>query len=282
MPNIAFKPRPNVDPYAGKAGEILGELFATISQIHTLRQQRNQSNAILDIMKSDMTDEEKRLGIINVARNGGDVMRNMIARSYLAESLTSSREKELEQARLENVQARTKYYKAQAEQKESGIDINKLNTELSMLDKLYENSEPGSKEETGYKSRIDEIGQILRSQQVKPSAPAGQPALSPVNAGVDAVTMAAPVTGRPPQQTKVDAAIAKEIDKTGPPTAPGFINQNWFRGMGPQPGEFAQPGAATQAEPATQEDFEQMVSQMAKTDRAAAKAYYDTWVKKWQ
>ena len=61
-----------------------------------------------------------------------------------------------------------------------------------------------------------------------------------------------------PQQTKADAAIAEIV---APET---------------------QLAPSTQAEPQSQEQFEQTVSQMAKTDRAAAKAYYDTWVKKWQ
>jgi hypothetical protein len=35
-------------------------------------------------------------------------------------------------------------------------------------------------------------------------------------------------------------------------------------------------------EPATQQEFEQTVREMAKTDRQKAKAYYDRWVSKWQ
>jgi hypothetical protein len=35
-------------------------------------------------------------------------------------------------------------------------------------------------------------------------------------------------------------------------------------------------------EPATQQEFEQTVREMAKTDRQKAKAYYDKWVSKWQ
>ena len=38
----------------------------------------------------------------------------------------------------------------------------------------------------------------------------------------------------------------------------------------------------TPAEPSSKEQFEQVVSQMAKTDRAAAKAYYKKWMNKWQ
>jgi len=118
MPNIAFKPRPMVDPYAGKAGELLGELFQTIGQIHQLRQQRNQTNAILDIMKDPtLNDEQRQMGILNVARNGGDVLRNMIARQYMADALMPEYEKNLREQKLESERARTEYWKAGREGK---------------------------------------------------------------------------------------------------------------------------------------------------------------------
>jgi len=126
--------------------------------------------------------------------------------------------------------------------------------------------------------------------------PTVEPVPTPFKADIDAVTMAAPVTGQPPQdsipQNKNDAAIGRELAGTRPEGEtdaaaaamegpPGSVNPTWFKGAGQQPGEFVKDIPA-QAEPQSQEQFEQTVSQMVKTDRAAAKAYYDTWVKKWQ
>jgi len=155
MPNVIFKPRPMADPYAGKAGELIGELFDTIGQIHVLRQQRNQSNAILDIIKSPMfvNDEQRRIAILNVARNGGDVLRNMIARQYVADALVPEHERKLRELRLETEKARASNYRRLS----GSGNLLELQRLWNFYDEIYQNAETEEEAEQALQKR-NEIG----------------------------------------------------------------------------------------------------------------------------
>ena len=226
MPNIAFAPRPMVDPYGGKTGEIVGELFSTIGQIHLLRQQRNQSNAILDIMKSDWSPEEKQAGILRVAQNGGDVFRNMMARQGLADALVPESERRLQQARLESTQALTKWRSEGGARgaKSAGIEGMTI-TELQAFrikeekaKREYESitNQPANKlkKDPARLAEYDRQIQLVNkriSELTGGGKPTRGPAGVPFKADVDAVTGAAPVTGQSPQVS------AAPVETVGPP-----------------------------------------------------------------
>jgi len=205
MPNIVFAPRPMVDPYAGKVGEILRDLFQTIGQIKELRTQRNQTNAVLDVMKTPlisdeqkamgmqgMTEEDKRVKILNIAQYGGGVMGNMLARQSLAGMLMSPEDKALKEARRKLIESQAAYYKGGGA---SGkVDPMKqfrdLKTKRDYLATQYENEIEDEDRRAKLKSQVENLDKQMDALMPK-SAPAA------VN--VDAVTMAAPVTGLPPQ-----------------------------------------------------------------------------------
>ena len=238
MPNIAFAPRPMVDPYAGKAGEILGNLFETIGQIHTLRQQRNQTNAILDIMKSGLPDEQKRSAIINVARNGGDVMRNMIARQGLSESLIPESERQSRQASLEYRQAATERMKQGGGAAKSALERqweSKKKRRDDFQERYEKESDPAKEAE--WLRKIQKLNEEMDAIYNPKPGPTAEPAPAPFKADVDAVTMAAPVTGQSQQTTPATmpspglSAIAEQwlTPEGGMP-----VNQQFAPGQPPQ------------------------------------------------
>ena len=80
------------------------------------------------------------------------------------------------------------------------------------------------------------------------------------------------VTQQPTKtQAEADAAIAKELTPAAPPKAVGAAGPPIPPGFGNKESEF---------EPPSQEAFEQMVQRIAKTDRDAAKSYYNRWASK--
>lgn len=157
-------------------------------------------------------------------------------------------------------------------------------------------------------SRIDSQMDAITNQMVPQAQPTREPVPEPFQADVDAVTGDFPVTGKAPQQTKPIATDPAAAAMEGP--GDQLDIRQAFSVPGLKPSEFAQAespqmptrqqakadaaiakeltpatppiAGGVQAEPPTQEYFEQMVTQIAQTDRAAAKEYYDLWVKKWQ
>ena len=102
---------------------------------------------------------------------------------------------------------------------------------------------------------------------------------------------ATPIAGQTPSTQQQPPSTAGNM---GPPVTESIRSRLHFenvpyrqpeadvRGL-PQAAPAApQMAKPDQEEPQSQEQFEQTVSQMAKTDRAAAKSYYDKWVNKWQ
>lgn len=175
MPNIAYKPRPMVDPYAGRAGELLNQLFSTISQIHQLRQQRNQTNAVLEIVQNPkLTDEQKRMKIFEVARNGGDVLRNMIARQYLSDALMPPLERQYKQAQIQSMQNLADWRKSQAQNNNGPLtDITKVNAAIKSWQSIYENAEAGSPEEQDALNNINALKEQIRVVPKKRDLPLG-------------------------------------------------------------------------------------------------------------
>jgi len=142
MPNVIFKPRPMVDPYAGKAGELIGELFDTIGQIHVLRQQRNQSKIILDIMSNpNLNEEQKNVEIIKAIRNSGtgfNILQNYGARKILEYALMPEHERKLRELRLETEKARTAYWQGRGG---GGTDLLGMQRLQNMYQNIYDNAE---------------------------------------------------------------------------------------------------------------------------------------------
>ena len=260
MPNIVFAPKPMVDPYAGQAGEMLGELISTIGQISNLRQQRNQTNAVLDIMKNpDMNDEQRRTAILGVARSGGDVMRNMVARQYMAEALVPEHEKKQRAANLASTEALTAWRQkggARAAGGAGGIDEIKkwqdyrIKEETAKMTYQAVAAQPGNKIDSArvaeYDRRISQADKMiarLSSTPGKSRAP-GPPI------GLDDST----ALGYPPQRNPsvFNQGVKPQVAPSTPPSAVGGKTatappvdpsrlQHAFVGMGETPGEFARP-----------------------------------------
>lgn len=112
MPEYRTLPGPQVDPYAGQAGKLIGELVSNIGQIYKLRQQRNQTDAVLDIMKNpNLTREEQQNAVMGVLKTAGAVLRNELARIYTADLFMPEMEKRQRQAQTELMESRAKYYR---------------------------------------------------------------------------------------------------------------------------------------------------------------------------
>ena len=202
MPNIAIKPRPNIDPYAGRAGEILGDLFSTINQIHQLRQQRNQTNAVLDIMKSNMTPEEKQAGIMQVARNSGSnsVLGQQLARLQLGNTFKSQEDIAKEKRAQELHEERVKYMQSQTEKNkflygDPGVGTGETITGDDEVP--AEGNQPGVAVKT--KDTIKGVYNWL-ANNLNPTQFPGPGANQPVN-----------VSGQPPQQTKSGATVVNKM-----------------------------------------------------------------------
>ena len=315
MPNIVFAPKPMVDPYAGKAGEMLGDLISTIGQIKELRQQRNQTNAVLEIMKTPvitpeqkamgmpgMTELDKRTAFLGVAQQGG-VMGQTIARQLVAEELVPEYVKKQRAANLAATEALA------AQRQSGGADgnlkaytiyqgiYNKAAKQLNELQTIAKAN--GTKVDPKMVAQLQ--GQMATGQQGmdKYGGSAGKKPRSPGPpiGGIDMTALGyspqQPQGGSPgrpgifsqsPQGTPVAGQPPSMDGNMGPPAPSGFVKplQYQFGSSDYQPGEFAKPDTPQQAKPQSQEQFEQTVSQMAKTDRAAAKAYYEKWGARWQ
>jgi len=157
MPNVIFKPRPMVDPYAGKAGELIGELFDTIGQIHVLRQQRNQSKIILDIMSNpNLNEEQKNVEIIKAIRNSGtgfNILQNYGARKILEYALMPEHERKLRELRLETEKARASNYRRLS----GSGNLLELQRLWNFYDEIYQNAETEEEAEQALQKR-NEIG----------------------------------------------------------------------------------------------------------------------------
>ena len=266
MPNIAIAPRPMVDPYAGKSGEILGDLFSTIGQIRQLRQQRNQTNAILDIMQSKMSPEEKQAAIMDNVRNSNNpVLQQQLARMQLGEMFKSPEQKALDKARLESTQAltnwrnkgggargasgdtpkdytvfQTAYNNAAKLRADLSSDIPEDRPRIKSLEKQMAWAQRGmdgfEEQQKGGKFPRPPIGGIdLPAIGMYNQGRQGEPVYPSV---FNQSPQAAPATGQPPSITPASPGTAGNM---GPPMPPGFVNQNWLKGSGQQPGAFAQP-----------------------------------------
>ena len=326
MPNIVFAPKPMVDPYAGKAGEMLGDLISTIGQIKELRQQRNQTNAILDIMKTPtITDEQKAAGvpgkteadkrveIFGIAQQGGvigqSIGRNIVA-SQIAEYFVPEYEKKQRAANLASTEALAAWRLKGGARSAGGAGSNDASYargqavyNKALNDKnTYEltvKNNPGMKSDPKVVEQFDRqmrVGMDMQNRYSLAAEPGKPRSPGPPIGGIDMTALGySPQQqqgspGRPgifsqsPQGTPVAGQLPSMDGNMGPPAPSGFVKplQYQFSSSDYQPGEFAKPDTPQQAKPQSQEQFEQTVSQMAKTDRAAAKSYYDKWVNKWQ
>ena len=322
MPNIVFAPKPMVDPYAGKAGEMLGDLISTIGQIKELRQQRNQTNAVLEIMKTPvitpeqkamgmpgMTELDKRTAFLGVAQQGG-VMGQTIARQLVAEELVPEYVKKQRAANLASTEALAAWRLKGGARSAGGAGSNDASYargqavyNKALNDKnTYEltvKNNPGMKSDPKVVEQFDrqmKVGLDMQNRYSLAAEPGKPRSPGPPIGGIDMTALGySPQQqqgspGRPgifsqsPQGTPVAGQPPSMDGNMGPPAPSGFVKplQYQFSSSDYQPGEFAKPATPQQAKPQSQEQFEQTVSQMAKTDRAAAKAYYEKWGARWQ
>lgn len=224
MPNIIFKPKPMVDPYAGQAGEMIGELFSTISQISQLRKQRQQTNAILDIAGSNLSPEEKQKAFITVAQSGGagaDAFRNSLAGKLVSEAMVTDFERQKQQATIDWLKAR-----AEAVKRDDGmLEYGRHQTAFNKAQEAkleFEQNYTGDKKADKYKNQVTEFDSIMthhagmmeniRKQQGTSTIPSP---ITQTPGQVDAVTMASPLIGQQPVTIQAPAPV-------GPPLPPDY------------------------------------------------------------
>lgn len=197
MPEFRTLPNPMADPYAGQASKMIGELLSNIGQIKRLRQQRSQTDAALDIIKDpNLSPEQKRMGIIEVAQSGGDVLRNMLARQYMTDLFMPETERRYKETQIESTKALSEYRQGRAEYYRQGgsrkndltqtmDEIKYWSTEMNKSGGQYfhPNAEEGSgftkvpKDKAGYDFAKQNFDKAIKqykqmTEPLKPNAPA--------------------------------------------------------------------------------------------------------------